>query len=546
MTSDTSGRSLQYTTFDKPKLISKGGHTTEFKYGPNRARYLRTDTDTNGTTVTRYIGSVEKVTKPDGSQVIKRYIGDALVTISKSSSGTETARTTQYLYKDHLGSLDVIVEGGNTQEYRFDAWGQRINPSTSAVLANIATDINFSVATIATTRGFTGHEMLDQVGLIHMNGRIYDAKLGRFWQADPFVDGKFNTQGYNRYSYGKNNPLSGIDPSGYGFFSEVFDDILGITESPILNAVAQVAACYFGGPWGCAAYASASARGHGASWGDALRAGATAYISAQAFSAIGGADFGAYDAFIRPLAHGLVGGIMSELQGGKFGHGFVSAGLTKAINVNGIVGIDADLAAVRVVTAAVIGGTISEATGGKFANGAVTAAFGQLFNGEQQAANERNAQNRPSYAEMEKNYPEGKAKDVFEAVGGKVAVNGKIPVEKGGWANSCTVRISVCLNASGADIPFMKGETSSGANGKWHMYRVRTLEGYLTESWGAPDVLSTNIADFSGQKGILIFDTTGTWTDASGHATLWNGSSTVDGSNYFNSSSRVMLWALPD
>ncbi|MBV1877777.1 MAG: hypothetical protein KUG79_09055 [Pseudomonadales bacterium] len=73
---------------------------------------------------------------------------------------------------------------------------------------------------------------------------------------------------------------------------------------------------------------------------------------------------------------------MSELQGGKFGHGFISAGLTKAANVNGIITADggsADFA--RIVTAAVIGGTISEATGGKFANGAVTAAFAQGFNG---------------------------------------------------------------------------------------------------------------------------------------------------------------------
>ena len=44
------------------------------------------------------------------------------------------------------------------------------------------------------------------------------------------------------------------------------------------------------------------------------------------------------------------------------------------------------MAALRVVTAAVVGGTISELTGGKFANGAVTAAFGQLLNGERQAA----------------------------------------------------------------------------------------------------------------------------------------------------------------
>jgi RHS repeat-associated protein len=31
-----------------------------------------------------------------------------------------------------------------------------------------------------TDRGFTGHEQLDDIGLTHMNGRIYDVALGRF------------------------------------------------------------------------------------------------------------------------------------------------------------------------------------------------------------------------------------------------------------------------------------------------------------------------------------------------------------------------------
>jgi len=53
-----------------------------------------------------------------------------------------------------------------------------------------------------------------------MNGRIYDPLLGRFLSADVVVDGPNNLQGYNRYSYVKNNPLTAVDPSG--FFGEYF------------------------------------------------------------------------------------------------------------------------------------------------------------------------------------------------------------------------------------------------------------------------------------------------------------------------------------
>lgn len=38
-----------------------------------------------------------------------------------------------------------------------------------------------------TRRGFTGHEHLDAVGLIHMNGRVYEPRIGRFLGADPIV-----------------------------------------------------------------------------------------------------------------------------------------------------------------------------------------------------------------------------------------------------------------------------------------------------------------------------------------------------------------------
>ena len=81
-----------------------------------------------------------------------------------------------------------------------------------------------------TTRGFTGHEHVDDLGIIHMNGRIYDPKLGRFLQADPFVQSLTFSQSLNRYSYGFNNPLNGTDPSGY-FFNDYFDFVVSVINA---------------------------------------------------------------------------------------------------------------------------------------------------------------------------------------------------------------------------------------------------------------------------------------------------------------------------
>ncbi|MCK9506522.1 MAG: RHS repeat-associated core domain-containing protein, partial [Porticoccaceae bacterium] len=72
-----------------------------------------------------------------------------------------------------------------------------------------------TLTSATTDKGFTGHRQLDSVGLIHMGGRVYDAEIGRFLSADPFVADSTNLQGLNRYSYVENNPLSYTDPSGY-------------------------------------------------------------------------------------------------------------------------------------------------------------------------------------------------------------------------------------------------------------------------------------------------------------------------------------------
>lgn len=74
--------------------------------------------------------------------------------------------------------------------------------------------IGNTLASQATVRGFTQHEHLDGVDLLHMNGRVYDPVIGRFVSADPVLMYPYNPQDLNRYSYVWNNPLTHTDPSG--------------------------------------------------------------------------------------------------------------------------------------------------------------------------------------------------------------------------------------------------------------------------------------------------------------------------------------------
>ena len=73
MISDTTtggGRTLVYSSFDKPTQIIKGNHQIDFSYGPGRSRYKRIDINSEDGSVDRvtlYLGSVERITFANGT-----------------------------------------------------------------------------------------------------------------------------------------------------------------------------------------------------------------------------------------------------------------------------------------------------------------------------------------------------------------------------------------------------------------------------------------------------------------------------------------------
>ena len=141
------------------------------------------------------------------------YLGGDAYTAPAVLSVTDDSEKYLYLHRDYLGSITLITDNaGNPVERRhFDAWGN----ITSYWNAEGKTTI--PAEGILLDRGYTGHEHLQTVGFIHMNGRLYDPVLHRFLQPDNFVQDPFNTQNFNRYGYVLNNPLLYIDPTGeYG------------------------------------------------------------------------------------------------------------------------------------------------------------------------------------------------------------------------------------------------------------------------------------------------------------------------------------------
>ncbi len=59
-----------------------------------------------------------------------------------------------------------------------------------------------------------------------MNGRVYDPTLGRFLTADPTMQDPEEPQNLNRYTYADNNPVTYTDPSGFGWLSSLWKNVL--------------------------------------------------------------------------------------------------------------------------------------------------------------------------------------------------------------------------------------------------------------------------------------------------------------------------------
>jgi len=409
------GRTLEWTSFNQLRKVTQGGLNSEFWFGAGHERVLQQESNN---TKTVYVGALyEVVTNPDGLTELKHYIMTPLGRTAVRTVRMNGKVETRYFHQDALGSIAAVTDewGRVEKRYTFDAWGKRVNTLDT-----------HSSSGGKVTRGFTDHEMLDDFGLIHMNGRVYDPVLGRFLSADPFVGDVGDSQDYNRYSYLGNNPLGGTDPSGFFSLKDAVKIVaivavawvtagaalyaIGATSS-LWGGMVMAATAGFGS--GTAGLINAAVAGAGAGFGsgfagsllnggsigDAFKAGVIGGI----VGGIGGAltfgignmsgDLGYWG---TAGAHGVVQGGLNEAMGGDFRHGFYAgfAAAAAGAQIDKIPGTSGAAIAERVAASAVVGGTASVLGGGKFANGAVSGAFVRLFNEEAHAFSQRQLNRR--------------------------------------------------------------------------------------------------------------------------------------------------------
>ena len=286
----------EFNAFGKISRIADDadGLNIEFLYGPDEERYCTILRRANGNLKRQvvYLDNLDIVLSSNGSYQWFYYVDDHVIS-KKVDNGSFIH---YFTFTDQVGSILKAVDTNGTERFSatYDAWGRQ----------------TVTLNELGLIRGYTGHEMLADFGLINMNGRVYDPLLGRFLSTDNFVQEPNSTQNFNRYSYCLNNPLKYTDPSGELF--GIDDFLIIVASGALVGGALNVASNYnniksIGDFFG---YFSVGA----------LAGGAGAALSTVSFS-VGGAIGGALTGFTSGAASGsILGGGNSILQHGNFSH----------------------------------------------------------------------------------------------------------------------------------------------------------------------------------------------------------------------------------
>ncbi len=335
------GRTITYGVFDKATRIEKAGEYTQFIYGIGNQRIQRLDNNSiDQLKTTWYFGGTERIQTGSGEIFFKRYLGGIAIADYFPATGQQKMT---YLIKDHLGSIHTSVsESGLVADsvgMSFNAFGVRRSADSYISLSSSA----LSQANSMSTRGFTGHEHVDGLGVIQMNGRIYDPMLGRFLQADPFVQSPKNSQSLNRYTYVYNNPLSYTDPSGYFSLKRFFKKWGRVIVAAVASYFTYGAASTWAAGWLAGSTLAGNSIAIGSIAGAASGFVGGAIISGSLSGAVKGAFAGAIVGGIagyygdtynlsRVASESIGGGVSSRILGGKFEDGLWFALVVSGLN----------------------------------------------------------------------------------------------------------------------------------------------------------------------------------------------------------------------
>lgn len=321
---------IQYNSFKNPtEIYLAGKDRISFEYSILKTRsvsyYGSLSTTATSRPNRKFYSSdkaVEIIKEGVTTKIITYITGDAYsasyMKVDILNNGSLVSNNKYFLHRDNQGTILAIskadINGTVIEKRYFDAWGNLKGAKIGTTFH--APNALGWVNNLLIDRGYTGHEHLKTVGLIHMNGRIYDPALRRFLSPDNNVQDPYNSQSYNRFGYVFNNPLLYTDPSGEIAFLAAVG--IAVAVAIIINGVNN---SINGTPF----------------WYGTGRAGTMGAISGAISFGIGSIATSTFtnvysQASFQAAMHATTGGIMSEIEGGSFASGFASGAISSMVS----------------------------------------------------------------------------------------------------------------------------------------------------------------------------------------------------------------------
>ena len=213
------GQSIAYDGIGNPKTWNGSALTWQgrrlMSYGSNTYTY-----NADGIRTSKTVNGVKHIYHLSGTQILSEewtegnvqhiliFVYDASgnpIGMSHYENGAQ--RGTYVFVKNIQGDIIGIYddEGTCLVTYTYDAWGN-VTVSYSNGGASTAARYN--------PFRYRGYYYDTETSLYYLNSRYYDPNVGRFLNADVYINANGDLIGFNMFAYCGNNPVMGYDPSG--------------------------------------------------------------------------------------------------------------------------------------------------------------------------------------------------------------------------------------------------------------------------------------------------------------------------------------------
>jgi len=186
-------------------------------------------------------GGTTTVSIYSGSQIIAEY----------DNGAAPSAPSREYIYNPAGGAttgLLAMISGGATTYYHQDHLSVRL--TTDAGGSVVTQEGHFPFGELWYMIGpankwfFTSYDRDSESGLDYALARYYDSRTGTFCSADPLAGSPSDPQSWNRYPYGRNDPIDVTDPSRKSWWSRL---LIGIGLNLLFPGAGMAAAIPMGG-----------------------------------------------------------------------------------------------------------------------------------------------------------------------------------------------------------------------------------------------------------------------------------------------------------